>query len=130
MINDLKEKLNTSMIMITHDLGVVAETCDTVAVVYAGQIIEYGMAEDIFDHPAHPYTIGLFNALPNMNDNAARLSPIEGLPPDPTDLPTGCAFSPRCPYADDMCRQGNIENVFLNRTHSCRCIHIAKKEEV
>ncbi len=124
MINDLKEKLNTSMIMITHDLGVVAETCDTVAVVYAGKIIEYGTKEDIFDHPSHPYTIGLFNALPNMNDNASRLSPIEGLPPDPTDLPTGCAFSPRCPYADDACRQGSIENIFLNHTHTCRCIHI------
>ena len=73
MINKLKEELNTSMIMITHDLGVVAETCDTVAVTYAGQVIEYGSKEDIFDRPAHPYTVGLFKALPNMNKDAARL---------------------------------------------------------
>ncbi len=129
MINDLKEKLNTSMIMITHDLGVVAETCDTVAVTYAGQIIEYGTKEDIFDHPTHPYTVGLFNALPNMNDNAARLSPIDGLPPDPTDLPKGCPFSPRCPYAAEACLEGRIENVQLNETHTCRCIRAGKKEE-
>ena len=129
MINDLKEKLNTSMIMITHDLGVVAETCDTVAVTYAGQIIEYGTKEDIFDHPTHPYTVGLFNALPNMNDNAARLSPIDGLPPDPTDLPKGCPFSPRCPYVTDACRQGAIENIQINDTHTCRCIRAGGKEE-
>ena len=127
MINDLKEKLNTSMIMITHDLGVVAETCDTVAVTYAGQIIEYGTKEDIFDHPTHPYTVGLFNALPNMNSNAKRLSPIEGLPPDPTDLPAGCPFSPRCPHATDACRKGNVENVSISSTHTCRCLR-AKKE--
>ena len=129
MINDLKEKLNTSMIMITHDLGVVAETCDTVAVTYAGQIIEYGTKEDIFDHPTHPYTVGLFNALPNMNDNAARLSPIDGLPPDPTDLPQGCAFSPRCPYATEACRKGAIDNVQMTETHTCRCVRANRKEE-
>ncbi|MBQ3705023.1 MAG: ABC transporter ATP-binding protein [Clostridia bacterium] len=128
MINDLKEKLSTSMIMITHDLGVVAETCDTVAVTYAGQIIEYGTKEDIFDHPTHPYTVGLFNALPNMNDNAARLSPIDGLPPDPTNLPQGCAFSPRCPYATDACRKGVIENYTVSGVHTCRCIRAAKEE--
>ena len=129
MINDLKEKLNTSMIMITHDLGVVAETCDTVAVTYAGQIIEYGTKEDIFDHPAHPYTVGLFNALPNMNDNARRLSPIDGLPPDPTNLPQGCPFSPRCPYVTEACRQGAIENIRMTETHTCRCIRAGGKEE-
>ncbi len=122
MINDLKVKMNTSMIMITHDLGVVAETCDTVAVTYAGQIIEYGSREDIFDRPSHPYTVGLFNALPNMNDHARRLSPIEGLPPDPTDLPEGCPFSPRCPYAAEACRKGPVEEQCLSGTHTCRCI--------
>ncbi|MEW4413335.1 ABC transporter ATP-binding protein [Clostridium sp. AN503] len=129
MINELKEELQTSMIMITHDLGVVAETCDTVAVTYAGQIIEYGTLEDIFDHPAHPYTIGLFRALPNMNKGVERLSPIEGLPPDPTDLPAGCSFSPRCPYASEACRSGEIKNIQITDTHECRCIRV-KKEEV
>ncbi len=129
MINDLKKKMNTSMIMITHDLGVVAETCDTVAVTYAGQIIEYGTKEDIFDRPTHPYTVGLFNALPNMNANVRRLSPIDGLPPDPTDLPKGCPFSPRCPYVTDECRRGAIDDIFINDTHTCRCIRAGRKEE-
>ncbi len=129
MINRLKEELETSMIMITHDLGVVAETCDSVAVTYAGQIIEYGTLEDVFDHPSHPYTVGLFQALPNMNQGAERLSPIEGLPPDPTNLPPGCSFSPRCPYASEECRRGTIEMIQITGTHTCRCIRV-KKEEV
>ena len=125
MINKLKEELNTSMIMITHDLGVVAETCDTVAVTYAGQVIEYGSKEDIFDRPAHPYTVGLFKALPNMNKDAARLAPIDGLPPDPTDLPEGCSFSPRCPYATEECRRTPVESRELTPGHLCRCIKAA-----
>ena len=125
MINKLKEELNTSMIMITHDLGVVAETCDTVAVTYAGQVIEYGSKEDIFDRPAHPYTVGLFKALPNMNKDAARLAPIDGLPPDPTDLPEGCSFSPRCPYATEECRRAPVESRELTPEHLCRCIKAA-----
>ena len=97
MMMELKKKLNTSMILITHDLGVVAETCDKVAVIYAGKIVEYGSKEDIFRHPTHPYTLGLFGSLPKLDDDSKRLSPIHGLPPDPTNLPEGCAFHPRCP---------------------------------
>ena len=97
MMMDLKRKLNTSMILITHDLGVVAETCDKVAVIYAGKIVEYGSKEDIFRHPTHPYTLGLFGSLPKLDDDSKRLSPIHGLPPDPTNLPEGCSFHPRCP---------------------------------
>ena len=119
LINDLKERLNTSMILITHDLGVVNETCDNVAVVYAGKIIESGKKYDIFKHPAHPYTNGLFGALPNMNLNSSRLRPIEGLLPDPTNLPAGCAFAPRCPHATDKCRQGTIPAVELEPGHFC-----------
>jgi peptide/nickel transport system ATP-binding protein len=89
MINDLRKDFGTTMIMISHDLGVIAEMCDKVAVVYAGEIIEYGSKEDIFDHPGHPYTKGLFEALPNMNIHSRRLSPIKGLPPDPSHLPQG-----------------------------------------
>ena len=104
MIRDLRDKLQTSMILITHDLGVVAETCDSVAVVYAGQIVESGSKEDLFDHPTHPYTLGLFGSLPSMAVGEKRLHSIVGLPPDPTNLPTGCAFWPRCPHATDACK--------------------------
>jgi len=109
MINHLKSEMNTAMIMITHDLGVVAEVCDDVAVIYAGEIIEQGSKESIFDHPAHPYTKGLFGALPSLSKNVERLSPIHGMPADPTALPRGCKFHPRCPYATEACRQGSIQ---------------------
>ncbi len=90
MMTKLKEQLNTAMILITHDLGIVAQMCDKVAIVYAGEIVETGSAEDIFDRPAHPYTTGLFNALPSLADDQTRLTPIHGLVPDPTALPKGC----------------------------------------
>ncbi len=121
MIRDLRDRFNTSMIMITHDLGIVAQTCDDVAVMYAGTIIESGTAEDIFlnkDH--HPYTVGLFNSIPNLDVKTDRLSPIEGLMPDPTDLPKGCAFSPRCPHAMEICHQKRPP-VYTNNTHNIAC---------
>ena len=104
LINDLMEKHETALLMITHDLGVVAEVCDEVAVMYAGRIVEKGSLEDVFNRTKHPYTEGLFNSLPNIKDRKAKLKPIPGLMPDPTNLPIGCAFSPRCPYANDMPR--------------------------
>lgn len=128
MINELKKDFNTAMIMITHDLGVVAEVCDDVAVVYAGEVIEYGTKEDVFDHPAHPYTKGLFGAIPDLNSHVKRLSPIEGLPPDPSDLPEGCNFSPRCPYVTDECRRGEINAVEAAPGHTCRCCNIKAQE--
>lgn len=127
MINDLKKKNNTSMILITHDLGVVAQTCDNVAVVYAGEIIESGTKEDIFDHPTHPYTIGLFGAIPKLDDDEQWLHPIGGLPPNPTQLPEGCAFSPRCPNATEECRSGKVPNVQLAPGHFCRCLKAEKE---
>ncbi|MCD8086211.1 MAG: ABC transporter ATP-binding protein [Clostridiales bacterium] len=129
MIRNLQQKNNTSMILITHDLGVVAQTCDNVAVVYAGEIIESGTKEDIFDHPTHPYTVGLFGAIPKLDDDEEWLHPIEGLPPDPPQLPEGCAFSPRCPYAGPECRQCSIPNTELTPGHFCRCVKLEKKEE-
>ena len=126
MINDLKQKLNTSMIMITHDLGIVAEVCDTVAVVYAGEIMEYGTKEQIFHNPQYPYTIGLFGSLPDLNSDVDRLSPIDGLPPNPADLPKGCAFHPRCPYATDACRQEHIPLTDIGEGHLCRCCRLAE----
>lgn len=97
MIRELKDKFHTSMILITHDLGVVAETCDKVAVIYAGEIVESGTKEQLFRNPVHPYTLGLFGSLPKLDDDSRRLNPIKGLPPDPTHLPQGCRFCPRCP---------------------------------
>lgn len=126
MIADLKKKFQTSMIMITHDLGVIAESCDDVAIIYAGQIVEYGSLEQIFDHPSHPYTIGLFGALPNMNVNEEWLHPIEGMTPDPANLPKGCPFHPRCQYATEQCRQGRIEMVQTADGHDCRCCNLSK----
>ncbi|GHV68723.1 dipeptide/oligopeptide/nickel ABC transporter ATP-binding protein [Spirochaetia bacterium] len=125
---DLMRKLNstlqTSMLLITHDLGVVAEMCDDVAIVYAGQILEIGSKEDIFDHPAHPYTLGLFGAIPEMDTDSERLSPISGFPPDPTDLPGGCCFNPRCPQVRDECRNATIGMAEISQGHFCRCLNV------
>lgn len=129
LICELKKKYDTSVILITHDLGVVAEVCDDVAVIYAGEIVEQGTLEDVFDHPSHPYTIGLFGALPDIEVERERLSPIEGLPPDPSDLPEGCKFCPRCPEATEECRSGEIPLVRLSDTHICRCKHYVSQEE-
>ena len=108
MMRDLQDHLKTAMILITHDLGVVAQICDKVAVMYAGEIIESGTVEDIFSEgPHHPYTIGLFGSIPSLDEETERLSPINGLMPDPTDLPKGCKFSPRCPDCMDICREKN-----------------------
>ncbi|MDR0238852.1 MAG: ABC transporter ATP-binding protein [Deltaproteobacteria bacterium] len=105
LINELREQSRMSMLMITHDLGIVAEVCDTVAIMYAGRIVEYGTLEDIFDHLRHPYTKGLFDSLPDIGNRRAELKPIRGLIPDPVNLPPGCAFHPRCDYAKPECSQ-------------------------
>ncbi len=121
MINSLKEKFNTAMILITHDLGVVAETCDNVAVIYAGEVVEYGSKRQIFKNYTHPYTEGLFGSIPKLDDESRKLSPIPGLPPDPTNLPKGCKFSPRCPYATDRCKNENPALTDRGEGHLCRC---------
>ena len=122
LMKNLKEEYDTAMIMITHDLGIVAEVCDEVAVMYAGRIIEKGTLEDVFNHTKHPYTEGLFNSLPNIEDRQARLKPIPGLMPDPTDLPKGCSFSPRCPYATDRCRECRPIPRKMSDTHLVECL--------
>jgi peptide/nickel transport system ATP-binding protein len=103
MIKNLRNKFNTSLILISHDLGVVAQICQTIAIMYAGEIMEYGKIGDIFDAPLHPYTEGLFNSIPRLDLDRERLSPIPGLMPDPSRLPAGCVFHPRCPYRADIC---------------------------
>ncbi len=123
LMNQLKKEKNTSNIMITHDLGVIAQMCDEVAVVYAGQIIEQGSLRQVFSAPAHPYTEGLFAALPDINDDGKkRLRSIKGLMPDPTKLPEGCAFAPRCPYCTEACKQGPVALTDVGENHLVRCI--------
>ncbi|MFR8169371.1 MAG: ABC transporter ATP-binding protein [Marvinbryantia sp.] len=129
LIADLREKYNTAMLLITHDLGVVAQVCDNVAVIYAGSIVEYGTKEQIFDHPSHPYTKGLFAAIPDMNEDEEWLHPIEGLPPDPTNLPQGCAFHPRCKYATDACKNGAVSMAKTADGHDCRCCRLNEIKE-
>ena len=135
LMKNLREKYKTSLIMITHDLGIVADTCDEVAVMYAGSIVEKGTLEDVFLRTKHPYTEGLFNSLPNINDRKAMLTPIQGLMPDPTNLPEGCPFHPRCPYAGEDCKKPQVTRK-VSDTHFIRCgaydrpgFHIARKEE-
>ena len=107
LMKKIQKEEGMSILLITHDLGVVGRMCDNVAVIYAGEVLEYGSKEEIFLHPQHPYTIGLFGAIPDLSVDTRRLANIEGLPPDPTDLPTGCCFNPRCPHATDKCRTIN-----------------------
>lgn len=121
LMNKLKSDMKTSMILITHDLGVVAEMCDKIAVVYAGEIVEYGTARQIYKETAHPYTIGLFESLPSLTGEETRLKPIMGMMPDPSNLPSGCYFHPRCPYADTRCEECKPELMDIGGGHLVRC---------
>ena len=121
MMNDLKQNLGTSMILITHDLGVVAETCDKVAIMYAGEIVEYGTLDQVYRRPAHPYTKGLFASIPDLHKHVHRLTPIKGLMPDPSNLPEGCAFCPRCPAAMDKCSKEASQYVEVEPGHMVKC---------
>ncbi|MFE8150871.1 ABC transporter ATP-binding protein [Brenneria goodwinii] len=105
LLNELKREFNTAIIMITHDLGVVAGICDKVLVMYAGRTMEYGSARDVFYHPSHPYSIGLLNAVPRLDSEDETLATIPGNPPNLLRLPKGCPFQPRCPYAMDVCHE-------------------------
>lgn len=120
-MKELREKFGSAMIMITHDLGIIAEVCDEVSVVYAGQIVEHGTLEDVFEHTLHPYTEGLFGSLPNIEERRHRLQPIPGLMPDPTDLPKGCCFAPRCKYCTEECKKARPEIKWTSDTHYVRC---------
>ncbi len=121
MIADLRDRLGTSMLMITHDLGIVAKTCDDVCIMYAGKIVEAGTVEDIFSgNRHHPYTEGLFGSIPNLRVKSARLKPISGLMPDPTDLPVGCEFSPRCEKCMEICRTQKPD-IYTEGTHKIYC---------
>ena len=124
MMRSLRERLNTSVILITHDLGVVAEFCDSVAVAYAGEIVERGTVEHIFDNPSHPYTLGLFGSLPRLDSRERRLKPITGMMPDPTNLPSGCRFYDRCPYAAEECAAASPAMAEIEPGHTVKCCRL------
>lgn len=132
MIRDLRERFRTSMLLITHDLGVIAQNCDYVSVIYAGEIVETGTVHDIFRNKLHPYTAGLFSSIPNINEDVERLVPIEGLMPDPTDLPVECAFCDRCCFATEQCRTEHPHLVNMGGeegNHQVRCLRYKETRE-
>lgn len=121
LMNELKKKFRASIMMITHDLGVVAEICDKVLIMYAGELIETGPIEAIYEDTRHPYTKGLFEALPDLEHNVERLHAIAGSVVDPTDLPNGCKFHPRCPHCMEICTKQSPPNVEVSPDHNVRC---------
>lgn len=128
LMKKLKQEYQTSLILITHDLGVVAKICDKVAVVYAGEIVESGTLKEIYTDKRHPYTIGLFDSLPDIENDASTLKVIQGMVPDPANLPDGCKFHPRCPYATEACQTGKIKPVKLSDSHMVRCNRFSDTE--
>lgn len=130
LMRNLRTEFGSSMLLITHDLGVVAEVCDNVAIMYAGQIVEYGNLRHIYRNASHPYTEGLFGSIPNLNDDTDRLKPIRGLMPDPADLPKGCSFAPRCPYSESLCNEDDPPAYEIEPGHLVKCHRYCKAKEV
>ena len=129
MMRDLKIQLNTAIILITHDLGVVANTCDKINVIYAGRIVEKGLVEEVFtSNKHHPYTAGLFGAIPNLEIDTDRLQPIEGAMPDPTNLPSGCHFHPRCKECMEICKEQEPPIISWGE-HSIAC-HLYSEDRI
>ena len=126
LMDKLREQHNTSMIMITHDLGIVAEICDYVAIMYAGQDVEYADKYELFRNPLHPYTIGLFGCIPDLTVEQDELIPIPGMMPNPMVIHQGCPFAPRCPDATDRCRNEKPPVVQVNENHRVRCFKYAE----
>lgn len=116
MMRNLQKELGSSVLLITHDLGVVVSFCDSVSIMYAGEIVETGALEDVFDRSRkhHPYTEGLFNSIPDIHSTAKRLNPIPGLMPDPVNLPSGCKFNPRCPNCTEVCKKNMVELIDID----------------
>ena len=132
LMKGLKDQYDTSMIMITHDLGIVAEICDKVAIMYAGNVVEYGDKVDIFtpEKPHHPYTVGLFESIPDIYHEQEELKIIKGLTPDPTNLPSGCTFHPRCPYACEECSKQVPKHLEVEPGHTISCHRFDDTKEV
>ncbi|MBQ8305789.1 MAG: ABC transporter ATP-binding protein [Blautia sp.] len=129
LMRGLRKEFNTAMLMITHDLGVVADICDKCAVIYAGQIVEYGTLEHVFNNPKHPYTLALFAALPSLDTEVERLQAIEGLMSDPMDLPEYCSFYDRCNHRCDACKNCDPALTEVEPGHFVRCLRISSEEE-
>ena len=121
MMRAMQKKSGTALLLITHDFGVVADICRKCAVIYAGEVVEFGTVEHIFDESAHPYTIGLFESLPTLGRKTARLKPIKGLMSDPTCLPAGCSFAERCPFATELCFAKDPQHTVLSDGHIVKC---------
>ena len=122
LIEKLMRERGTSLLLITHDLGVVAEICQKAAIMYAGEIVEYGTLKHIYENTKHPYTVGLFGSVPNLTADVDRLKPIKGLMPDPTNLPIGCVFAPRCPDAMPLCSAGPVPVTEVEPGHFVKCV--------
>ena len=130
LMKALKTRYNTAMILITHDLGVVAQVCDKVAIMYAGEVVESGDIRDVYENTRHPYTKGLFDSIPDLDHTVGRLKPIKGMMPDPTDLPPGCKFHPRCPDAVAGCSAQRPEPVITEAGHTARCLMLTPSNRV
>src|SRR5699024_5635517 len=120
-MKELRDKSGTTILMITHDLGVVSEVCERVIVMYAGTVIEEGETREVFENPRHAYKAGHTGSMPNACENQSRLSAINGQVPDPSHMPRGCKFAPRCPYVMDICRQEEPELISENQGRQHRC---------
>lgn len=121
LMKNLKEQYQTSMLMITHDLGIVADICDKVAIMYGGNVLEWATKESLFRKPCHPYTQGLFDAIPDLDNEQEELNVIGGLPPDPTNLPSGCPFHPRCPKIMEKCKVDRPPRYKVDEDHYVDC---------
>ena len=130
LMRDLKASTGIAIILITHDLGVVAEICDHVAVMYAGEIVEYAPVDALFATPQHPYTIGLLGSIPSLDAKAEELAAIEGMVPSMAELPAGCRFAPRCPFVRERCRQASPPLAVVGPSHRSRCIRAPLEEIV
>lgn len=127
LMKKLKDEFGTSMILITHDLGIVAEICDKVGIMYAGDIVEYASKENIYTNPLHPYTLGLFRSIPRLDSDEEWLDEIKGLPPDPTEEMPGCSFAPRCEKCMERCKKEKPGVIYLNEDHYVRCFLFDEK---
>lgn len=121
LLRELKSKLNISTILITHDLSIIADTCDKTAIMYAGKIVEYGEISSIFNNPLHPYTQGLIKAFPSIKGERTKMMSIPGTPPDLLNPPSGCRFNPRCPYSMNICRKEGPELLSVEKSHLVAC---------
>lgn len=129
VLKELRDRLKMGIIMITHDLGVVSEVCDRVIVMYTGKVVEQGLIREILDNPKHPYTEGLIAAIPNINDQKGELSSIEGVVPQLSEMPKGCSFHPRCPYAMDICKEKRPAITMIENGRKVRCFKYSTEEE-